>query len=809
MQQEGQRKKALLLYLKECLRLFVWLYFKPFTLERWLRTLPPVTLQPSRVRHVLGLFAVPAQWRSFLNQVRWVMTIVSLLIGLVGGLCLALFSSSSFPWQTWLLVELCFGICIWFSALLQSKIWSPVLIGVLIGLIWLMIRDSGLISTILVSIIYGSFIGIYINSIIFSFHSESKKIELLALGWALAGAGALVGTWALAGAWTLALALALASALVLVSAGMWALAWAGAWVLALTLVETSAGTMIGTNNVAIFLLVVPPFIYVWLFECLWACVLYALSRQGQQASWLRYLPYYLDEVGGLPLPFMASLIVEAYQDDSVLAKQTIEYLNTSTNQQRLIAQVTRDIALNQLARCQTTIEIASVADHLDWIPSPAPKGLGTLLPPLLEASQGVRVALSASSRTRQALLLKSQATTLRNLQSGLSFSTSRETRIIGRIAQQWMNVVETAQKITEKQAEREGEVPQVYVAGSALDPDKSGKLFKGRSDLFREIETLVLTPQPPILFLYGDRRTGKTSALKYLPKHLGPEFVPLLVDLQSAAAMTTLAGLAENLAKKIQEAAREARAIKLPEPNFGALRREPFLALETWFESLERRVPGKRFVLCLDEFERLDSVLTTTGSHAPLHFLRHLFQHHPRWIVLFSGAHTPEELPAYWSDYLINTRALSVSYLEEPEARALILHPVEDFPQVYDEETVDKVLELTNCHPYLIQLLCSVLVDHLNRTRQRRATPEDVGQVLPQVFMEGSMFFREFWQSLTLEQQRVTTLLVQGKQANSQQEKETIRSLVHRDIIQPWQEGYRFQVPLYGLYIKQRETTMD
>ena len=71
------------------------------------------------------------------------------------------------------------------------------------------------------------------------------------------------------------------------------------------------------------------------------------------------------------------------------------------------------------------------------------------------------------------------------------------------------------------------------------------------------------------------------------------------------------------------------------------------------------------------------------------------------------------------------------------------------------------------------------------------------------------MFFREFWQSLTPEQQQVAMFLVQGKQPDPQLAKETIRSLVRRDIIKSFQESYRFQVPLYELYIKQMETDID
>ena len=94
---------------------------------------------------------------------------------------------------------------------------------------------------------------------------------------------------------------------------------------------------------------------------------------------------------------MASLIVNAHRDDPDLTQETIKYLNTSTNQRRLTAQVTGRITLNQLAHCQTTSEIVAMTDRLNWLPSPTPTWLGTFIPYLFGVSQGVRVALAASS----------------------------------------------------------------------------------------------------------------------------------------------------------------------------------------------------------------------------------------------------------------------------------------------------------------------------------------------------------------------------------------------------------------------------
>jgi AAA+ ATPase superfamily predicted ATPase len=76
--------------------------------------------------------------------------------------------------------------------------------------------------------------------------------------------------------------------------------------------------------------------------------------------------------------------------------------------------------------------------------------------------------------------------------------------------------------------------------------------------------------------------------------------------------------------------------------------------------------------------------------------------------VAVQWLHEPKELPDYWSDYLINTRTLQVSYLDEESARELIVPPVEDFTNIYDcakrsakgdRTAIDTIINLTRCQP--------------------------------------------------------------------------------------------------------------
>ncbi|MEQ8537379.1 MAG: CHASE2 domain-containing protein [Coleofasciculus sp. D1-CHI-01] len=242
-----------------------------------------------------------------------------------------------------------------------------------------------------------------------------------------------------------------------------------------------------------------------------------------------------------------------------------------------------------LQRCQTPGDIAAIANQLSWIPSPPAKVFGFIVPQFLEVSQSVQAVREATSSYRQYEFLGRSISQLHHLQDSCTFNQdAQQINRLEKIAQQWLKILQTAQQTLAEQAKRSAEIPQVYIAGASLNPDDAKTRFKGRQDIFREIETLAFSAQPPILLLYGGRRTGKTSALKYLPQKVGSELIPLLIDLQGAATATTLNGLANYLAEKIVKAAKKSRNFDLPYPNPQQLSQEPFLTLQTWLEKLER-----------------------------------------------------------------------------------------------------------------------------------------------------------------------------------------------------------------------------
>ena len=171
---------------------------------------------------------------------------------------------------------------------------------------------------------------------------------------------------------------------------------------------------------------------------------------------------------------------------------------------------------------------------------------------------------------------------------------------------------------------------------------------------------------------------------------------------------------------------------------------------------------------------------------------------------------TLDEIEDYWSDYLINTRSVRVTYLEKPEAEELIVHPVPEFPDIYIPETVARIIYWTRCQPYLVQLLCSELVDYLNRKHPQKAlnikaAPQDVDRIIDKALITGSAYFDELWKNTLNAQQRESIRNLVNQANPTPEDRKIWRKLIQKEILEPdGEERVRFQVPLIERSILQK-----
>ncbi|NJN62890.1 MAG: ATP-binding protein [Coleofasciculaceae cyanobacterium RL_1_1] len=181
----------------------------------------------------------------------------------------------------------------------------------------------------------------------------------------------------------------------------------------------------------------------------------------------------------------------------------------------------------------------------------------------------------------------------------------------------WRSILKQTRETWHDEAKRTGEIPAVYIVGNSLDPTRSAGRFKGRQDIFNEIEAIALSDNPPALLLYGERRTGKTSTLKYLPDRVGSDLIPLRVNAQQFAETTTLYGIASSFYDQITESARTARNLSLPSLDRDEIKLDPLAALRQWFDAIGQQHRSKKLLLCIDEFERFDEFISSAPNPRP------------------------------------------------------------------------------------------------------------------------------------------------------------------------------------------------
>jgi len=75
--------------------------------------------------------------------------------------------------------------------------------------------------------------------------------------------------------------------------------------------------------------------------------------------------------------------------------------------------------------------------------------------------------------------------------------------------------------------------------------------------------------------------------------------------------------------------------------------------------------------------------------------------------------------------------------LDKGNAKKLITEPVKEYIR-YDDSAMEKILRLTNCHPYLVQLCCHVLGAYHNSRKRNVLTYADVEECIPEIIELGS-----------------------------------------------------------------------
>lgn len=156
-----------------------------------------------------------------------------------------------------------------------------------------------------------------------------------------------------------------------------------------------------------------------------------------------------------------------------------------------------------------------------------------------------------------------------------------------------------------------------------------------------------------------------------------------------------------------------------------------------------------------------------------------------------------------------------IGYLTDNEAKQLIEQPVKDFVLRYQPEATQKIIELTRCHPALIQLLCREIVFFKNQQPVENrflVTDQDVNAAIPEALKHGVSIFSTFEDKATKAGQAILRDLAKrgpaavvkysDLQSHYPENLDTVLDLLMQlELLEKQDDnGYRFQIELFRLY---------
>lgn len=481
------------------------------------------------------------------------------------------------------------------------------------------------------------------------------------------------------------------------------------------------------------------------FLLLWNNLLYQLDKRqtNRKFSLLRRNCAFWDEWQRLPLSGLDKHLLLVMESHPAEGKAAIEYLTTS--HQRWAAQAAQiELTARKLERCTDVEAIKQVHSWFgnNELENPA----SDLLRRFNRLSENVDAALNQASNYNQRLVFRTVADHIdKQLQEFTRSSHPYAPRFYP-IAKRWCGIITNYEHELATTVELRQEIDSPYIIGVPLTQQQ--EIFTGRTSTASRIEQLLLDRRRPPLLLYGQRRMGKTSLLNNLGRLLPNSIIPLFVDLQGpVSSASDHAGFLYNIARSMLKSAQQQSGLTLPNLTREALTSDPFTYFDEWLDAIEQTLEGSIFLLALDEFEALDKALNDKhfDETAVLGMLRNLIQHRPRFKIMLSGSHTLQEFQR-WASYLINVQVVHISYLKESEARQLVEQPVQDFALRFQADAVNRIIELTRSHPFLVQLICAEIVALKNEqdpSMRRLATLADVEAAIPEAFSSGSFFFAD------------------------------------------------------------------
>jgi len=172
--------------------------------------------------------------------------------------------------------------------------------------------------------------------------------------------------------------------------------------------------------------------------------------------------------------------------------------------------------------------------------------------------------------------------------------------------------------------------------------------------------------------------------------------------------------------------------------------------------------------------------------------------------------------PGVMGDWSVKDNLAHVTIWEEEALKYLPLISRGEKPPRYARYGGNVLSPGRGCHPFLVQAVCSMLIDNLNTTQREQASIQDVEQAITQVLDEWwNTYFVDLWRRTDEEQRAFLSALKTLERADlsaiAQQTgldertaRRAMRLLVRRDLVAPsnTDETYSIAAPIFRDWVE-------
>ncbi|MGI6393850.1 MAG: AAA family ATPase [bacterium] len=284
------------------------------------------------------------------------------------------------------------------------------------------------------------------------------------------------------------------------------------------------------------------------------------------------------------------------------------------------------------------------------------------------------------------------------------------------------------------------------------------------------------------LFIFGERRVGKTSLLKKLISSLdADEFIPIYVDIWKCvseddfisacanafvSAYETKTDKLLNFIGEFFSSIRPAISVDndgRPVLVFGAVSKSSKSAVLEEVLSIPANIasihPEKQVVVIFNEFPQIRSFETDKAERV----LRSVIQHHEDVSYIFCGSrkHIIRDMFVNKSSPLYRSAAhYPIDYISIEHWIPFIEKNFRNSSKSISKECIEKIFSETQGHPFYTQMLCSVCFEI---TDEKMDDISQVDEALEILFERESHAFHNVWESFSINEKKLMLAIAKEK----------------------------------------------